>query len=191
MHGYNGSGSGNTALTLKKLLNKDKFNFISPDFSNKIADIEDNIKRINEIIATLSPEIIIANSLGTFEVMNSEKGMYQILINPVFNPVTDLLKRDVFDDSYEGVCNKITDLATNLKFNDEDKNNIYGFFGSNDDRVNCQPKFENMLDPSNMTVIDGAGHNLNEVEMQVVVNLFNKMYDVIVDSLDLIYLKNR
>ena len=177
VHGYNGSGSGTTATSLSKLLNKDKFNFLSPDFSNRIADIEDNIHRINELISELHPEIVIGNSLGTFEVMNAKKGMYKILINPVFNPVTDLLKRDVFDDSIELVRDRIGELASNIEFDKEDIDVTYGFFGSKDDRVNCQAKFECILGAKNLTVIDGAGHKLTEEEMQAVVNLINKMYD--------------
>ena len=78
VHGYMGSGSGDTATTIKKLLNADKFNFISPQFSNKVADIEKNIQQINYIIEKDKPAIIIGNSLGTFEVMNAKSGMYRI-----------------------------------------------------------------------------------------------------------------
>ena len=46
VHGYNGSRNGDTASTIKRLLNADRYNFISPQFSNRVGDIEQNIKQI-------------------------------------------------------------------------------------------------------------------------------------------------
>ena len=82
VHGYMGSGSGDTATTIKRLLNADRYNYISPQFSNRVGDIEQNIQQINDIIEKDKPGVVVGNSLGTFEVMNAKSGSYKILINP-------------------------------------------------------------------------------------------------------------
>ena len=171
VHGYAGSGSGETATTIKRLLNPDKFNMISPNFSNKIADIEENIKKVNEIIDQYHPEVIIGNSLGTFEVMNAKSGAYKILINPVFNPATDSLQPEIFDDSFMDISDRITELADSRKFDNEDKGMTYGFFGELDDVVSCQSQFKKMFGAKYMTVFTGVGHKFSEAELKVVVEL--------------------
>ena len=165
VHGYNGSGNGETALTLQKLLDPQKFNLIRPNFSNIIADIEENIRKINEIIDKYSPEIIIGNSLGTFEVMNAKSGPYRVLINPVFNPVTDSLKPEIFDDSFPDISDRISELADSLELGNGDDGKIYAFFGELDDVVNCQAQFEKMFGEHNMTVFSKVGHKFFEYEL--------------------------
>lgn len=175
VHGYNGSGSGETATTIKRLLNPDKYNFISPNFSNNVSDIEANIRRINDIIDKDSPNIIIGNSLGTFEVMNAASGMYRVLINPVFNPVTDSLQPEIFDESFVAMSDRITELANSFEFGEEDKRMTYGFFGAEDDVVSCQAQFEEIFGANNMTVFPDVGHKLFEPQLQVVVDKIDWM----------------
>ena len=177
VHGYMGSGSGDTATTIKKLLNADKFNFISPQFSNKVADIEKNIQQINDIIEKDKPAIIIGNSLGTFEVMNAKSGMYRILINPVFNPVTDSLQPVIFDESFAAISDRISELANSFDFSDEDKRMTYGFFGAEDDVVSCQRQFKDVFGADNITVFQRVGHKLFESQLKVVVDRIEWMYD--------------
>lgn len=170
VHGYNGSGSGETAKTIKRLLNPDKYNFISPNFSNIVADIVENIRQINKIIDRERPPIIIGNSLGTFEVMHSEAFMYKVLINPVFNPVTDSLQPEIFDETFGVMSDKISELANRLKVNERDKLMTYGFFGAEDDVVSCQAQFEELFGANHMTVFPGVGHKLFEPQLKVVVD---------------------
>ena len=177
VHGYMGSGSGDTATTIKKLLNADKFNFISPQFSNKVADIEKNIQQINDIIEKDKPAIVIGNSLGTFEVMYAKSGMYRILINPVFNPVTDSLQPEIFDESFAAISDRISELANSLDFSDEDKRMTYGFFGAEDDVVSCQRQFKDVFGADNITVFQRVGHKLFESQLKVVVDRIEWMYD--------------
>lgn len=145
VHGYMGSGSGETATNFKRLLNPDRYNFISPNFSNRIADIGENILAINKIIDRERPHIIIGNSLGTFEVMHSVRFKYRVLINPVFNPVTDSLQPEIFDESFSAISDKISELANSLKIEEGDKLMTYGFFGAEDDVVSCQVQFEKLF----------------------------------------------
>ena len=168
VHGYDGSGSGVTANTIKRLLNPDRFNLISPNFSNIIANLEDNIKEINEIIEKHNPAVIIGNSLGTFEVMNAKSGAFKILINPVFNPVTESLQPHIFDDSFNTISDRISELANGLKFDDKDKAFTYGFFGADDDVVNCQTQFKKIFGVDQMTVLPGVGHQLSDADLRVV-----------------------
>ena len=175
VHGYNGSGSGETATTIKRFLNPERYNFISPDFSNRVADIEENIRQINEIIDKDKPHIIIGNSLGTFEVMNANSGMYRVLINPVFNPVTDSLQPEIFDETFDDISDRISELANNLEFDDEDKRISYGFFGADDDVVSCQEQFEKIFGANNMTVFPDVGHKLFESQLKVVVDKIDWM----------------
>ena len=177
VHGYNGSGSGNTATTIKRLLNADKYNYISPQFSNLIGDVENNIQQINEIIEKDKPSIIIGNSLGTFEVMNAKSGLYWILINPVFNPVTDSLQPEIFDESFAAISDRISELANNFNFDDETKRMTYGFFGADDDVVSCQAQFKDAFGADNITVFPGVGHKLFEPQLKVVVERIGWMYD--------------
>ena len=170
VHGYSGSGSGDTATTIKGLLNPNKYNFISPNFSNTVADIEENIRKINEIIDKERPAIIIGNSLGTFEVMHSEALMYRVLINPVFNPVTDSLQPEIFDETFVDMSDRISELANSLVIDEKEKRMTYGFFGAEDDVVNCQAQFEELFGADQMTVFSGVGHKLFEPQLKVVVD---------------------
>ena len=175
VHGYNGSGSGETANTIKRLLNGERYNMISPNFSNRIADVEENIREINEIIEKNHPAVIIGNSLGTFKVMNARSGMYRILINPVFNPVTESLQPHIFDDSFATISDRISELANELEFDDKDKSMTYSFFGADDDVVNCQTQFAKKLLPEHMTVFPGVGHRLSEAELKMVMELIERL----------------
>ena len=177
VHGYNGSGSGDTATTIKRLLNADRYNYISPQFSNRVGDIEQNIQQINDIIEKDKPGVVIGNSLGTFEVMNTKSGMYRILINPVFNPVTDSLQPEIFDESFAAISHRISELANSFNFDDETKRMTYGFFGADDDMVSCQAQFKDAFGGDNITVFPGVGHRLFEPQLKVVVERIDWMFD--------------
>lgn len=178
VHGYMGSGSGETATNFKRLLNSDRYNFISPNFSNKIGDIGENILAINKIIDRERPLITIGNSLGSFEVMHSARYGFRMLINPVFNPVTDTLQPEIFDESFSAMSDKISELANSLKIEEGDKLMTYGFFGAEDDVVNCQPQFEKLFGTNQMTVFPGVGHQLFEPELKVLVDKIDKIMDM-------------
>ena len=178
VHGYMGSGSGETATNIRRLLNPDRYNFISPNFSNRMADIGENIQAINKIIDRERPSIIIGNSLGTFEVMHSEAYMYRVLINPVFNPVTDSLKLEIFDESFSAVSDKISELANSFEVEERDKLMTYGFFGAEDDVVNCQTQFEKLFGANQMTVFPNVGHQLFEPQLKVVVDKIDRIMDM-------------
>ena len=177
VHGYNGSGSGDTATTIKRLLNADRYNYISPQFSNRVGDIEQNIQQINDIIEKDKPGVVIGNSLGTFEVMNTKSGMYRILINPVFNPVTDSLQPEIFDESFAAISDRMSELANSFNFDDETKRMTYGFFGADDDMVSCQAQFKDAFGGDNITVFPGVGHRLFEPQLKVVVERIDWMFD--------------
>ena len=177
VHGYMGSGTGDTATTIKRLLNPDRYNYISPQFSNKVGDIEKNIQQINDVIGKDNPSIIIGNQLGTFEVMNVKKGMYRILINPVFNPVTDSLQPEIFDESFAAISHRISELANSFSFDDETKRMTYGFFGAEDDVVSCQAQFKDAFGDDNITVFPDVGHRLFEQQLKVVVERIDWLYD--------------
>ena len=177
VHGYMGSGSGDTATTIKRLLNADRYNYISPQFSNRAGDIEQNIQQINEIIEKDKPGVVVGNSLGTFEVMNAKSGMYRILINPVFNPVTDSLQPEIFDESFDAISDRISKMAINFNFDNETKRMTYGFFGAEDDVVSCQAQFKDAFGADNITVFPGVGHKLFEPQLKVVVERVDWMYE--------------
>ena len=177
VHGYNGSGSGDTATTIKRLLNADRYNYISPQFSNRVGDIEQNIQQINDIIEKDKPSVVIGNSLGTFEVMNTKSGMYRILINPVFNPVSDSLQPEIFDESFAAISHRISEMANSFNFDDETKRMTYGFFGADDDVVSCQAQFKDAFGADNITVFPGLGHRLFEPQLKVVVERIDWMFD--------------
>lgn len=192
VHGYNGSGSGETATTIKNLLDPEKYNWISPNFFNCVADVEKNISQINEIIDKLHPEIIIGNSLGTFEVMQATSGVYRVLINPVFNPVTQSLQPKIFDDSFGAMSERLSELAHNLQFDYEDRCVTFGFFGALDDVVNCQTQFEEEFGAKYMTVFPNVGHKLFGPQLQVVVDRIDWIYERLTASFDEIgYVKKR
>ena len=192
VHGYNGSGSGETATTLKGLLSSEKYNWISPNFSNRVADVEKNISQINEIIDKLHPEIIIGNSLGTFEVMHATSGMHRVLINPVFNPATQSMQPDIFDDSFGAMKDRLSEMANNLEVDYEDRCGTYGFFGALDDVVNCQAQFEEIFGTNYMTVFPDVGHRLFGPQLQVVVDIIEGIYDRLTVGFDRIgYVKKR
>ena len=160
------------------------FRSISPSFSNIAADIEENIVQINEIIDKHRPEIIIGNSLGTFEVMNAISGMYRVLINPVFNPATESLQPEIFDESFATIRDRLSELANSLEFDYEDKCVTYGFFGALDDVVNCQAQFEEIFGTKYMTVFPGVGHKLFESQLLVVVDRIDQIYHHLTTGFD-------
>ena len=103
--------------------------------------------------------------------------MYRILINPVFNPVSDSLQPEIFDESFAAISDRISELANNFNFSDKDKRMTYGFFGAEDDVVSCQRQFKDVFGADNITVFKRVGHKLFESQLKVVVDRIEWMYD--------------
>ena len=139
-------------------------------------DVGVNIRLINELMHNHHFAIIIGNSMGTFETMCALAGPYKVLINPVFDPINDLLQKDGFDESYESARDILAELAAGIKFDYEEKVVTYGFFGDKDDRVNCQAKFKDIFGEEYMTVVKDAGHRLKRSELQLMADLVNAIY---------------
>lgn len=186
IHGYNGSGSGSTANTIRELLPVGRYNFISLQLSNTFADVGKNIKEINYLISRHKPKIVIGNSLGGFEVMAANYSVYKILINPVYNPIADSKKPEIFDESFHAKDSKkmIEDILDRLDMENQDRSVVYGFFGAKDDVVNCKPQFSKLFGADKMKTLPNAGHQLNRDELSVVVDLIEDIYETESTSFD-------
>ena len=83
IHGFMSGANGMTITNLRRRYEK-KYDFIVPELD---ADPSVSIPKINEIIKTEQPSLIIGNSLGGFFALMCESGNIPILaVNPCVNP---------------------------------------------------------------------------------------------------------
>ena len=146
---------------------------ISPDVPTSPLQAQ---KMLKQLAQELSPQLIVATSMGA---MYAEQihGVPRILVNPSFHMARLLTFRGMGRVEFR---NKREDGAKDFKVDkemiqdfkqvekdsfqgitSEEKQLVWGIFGTQDKLVNCQAEFRKHYGPMQMRLFDG-GHYLND-----------------------------
>lgn len=173
LHGFAGSGASGTATSMRNALFEHQIKVIAPDIP---VMPEEAMTFLKQQVQTLKPDLIVATSMGAMYA-EQLRGYLRILVNPSFsmsrlltfggmgrktfrNPRQDGAKdfkvdnlmitqfKEIEKHSFEGITA-------------EDQELVYGLFGNQDKRVNCQPEFKKHYGTAHFTLFDGE-HYLND-----------------------------
>lgn len=180
IHGFASSGSNGSAIQLRNHFYPMGVQVLSPDIPVEPLRA---ILFLREFVASNHPELIIATSMGA---MYAEQlhGIKRILVNPSFCMARLLTFRGMGRQEFRNVR---ADGAKDFKvdkqmvaefkeverqsFRDitsEEKQLVWGLFGTKDKHVNCQPDFRKHYGQAQMSLFEGE-HYLNGAVLDHVV----------------------
>ena len=173
IHGFASAGSSGTAIHMRNMLYPHDVQVISPDVPTSPLQAQ---KMLKQLAQELSPQLIVATSMGA---MYAEQihGVPRILVNPSFHMARLLTFRGMGRVEFR---NKREDGAKDFKVDKEmiqefklvekdsfqgvtpqEKELVWGIFGTQDKQVNCQAEFRMHYGPMQKRLFDG-GHYLND-----------------------------
>ena len=173
IHGFASAGSSGTAIHMRNMLYPHDVQVISPDVPTSPLQAQ---KMLKQLAQELSPQLIVATSMGA---MYAEQihGVPRILVNPSFHMARLLTFRGMGRVEFR---NKREDGAKDFKVDKEmiqefkqvekdsfqgitpqEKELVWGIFGTQDKLVNCQADVRKHYGPMQMRLFDG-GHYLND-----------------------------
>ena len=173
IHGFASAGSSGTAIHMRNMLYPHDVQVISPDVPTSPLQAQ---KMLKQLAQELSPQLIVATSMGA---MYAEQihGVPRILVNPSFHMARLLTFRGMGRVEFR---NKREDGARDFKVDKEmiqefkqvekdsfqgitpqEKELVWGIFGTQDKLVNCQAEFRKQYGRMQMRLFDG-GHYLND-----------------------------
>lgn len=151
IHGFGSSGASSTVLALKKLVGN-VAKIIAPDIP---IDIDEALAMLKELYEKEQPDLIIGSSMGGM-LAQLAHGQRKILVNPSFH-MSNLLYKNIGEqlyfnkrqngDTMFNVTEKIAKRFEEIEKSQFDGitafdiENTYGFFGTDDDVVNCKAEF--------------------------------------------------
>ena len=180
LHGFASAGSTGTATTMRNLLYGRDVVVQSPDIPVSPLQAQ---QMLSALVQTEQPDIIVATSMGAMYA-EQLRGIPRILVNPSFHMARLLTFRGMGRREFR---NKRQDGATDFKvdkqlineFQQVEKNSfkditpqekqlVWGLFGTQDKLVNCQADFKNNYGMGQMRLFEGE-HFLNDKVLSRVV----------------------
>ena len=177
VHGFASAGSSGTATHLRNMLYENGVSVIAPDIPVSPLQAMEFIKKTVEEI---KPELIIGTSMGAFYI-EQIKGYPRILVNPSFHMARLLtfrgMKRHEFRNKREdGAKDFMVDKQMIAEYKEVEKNSfknitsqekelVWGLFGTHDKNVNCQPDFRKAYGASHFQLFEGE-HYLNDAVLK-------------------------
>jgi predicted esterase YcpF (UPF0227 family) len=170
IHGFGGSGNGNTAKQLKEMLTEHDINVISPSFDN--TPTAEALRKNIELANSLRCDIVIGSSYGGFVAMASNIGV-KFLINPCMLPSIEIPK---ISDMTADDAALIAIAENNIHPDLEDKDFTFAVFAKNDELIQYKPLFDKMYRANNSAWISG-GHEVSStvIKNEVVPFLIDKL----------------
>lgn len=180
IHGFASAGSTGSATQLRNHFYPKGIQVLSPDVPVEPLCA---IAFLHEYVLEHQPDLIIATSMGA---MYAEQlhGIKRILVNPSFHMARLLTFRGMGRQEFR---NKRQDGALDFKVDKqmiaefkevekqsfrnitaEEKQLVWGLFGTKDKNVNCQPDFRKHYGTAQMSLFDGE-HYLNGVVLGKVI----------------------
>ena len=180
LHGFASAGSTGTATTMRNLLYGRDVMVQSPDIpvSPLLAQ-----QMLADLVQTEQPDIIVATSMGAMYA-EQLRGIPRILVNPSFHMARLLTFRGLGRREFR---NKRQDGATDFKVDKplinefqqvekssfqgitpQEKQLVWGLFGTQDKLVNCQADFKKNYGTGQMRLFEGE-HFLNDKVLSRVV----------------------
>jgi predicted esterase YcpF (UPF0227 family) len=180
IHGFASAGSTGSATQLRNHFYPKGIQILSPDVPVEPLCA---IAFLHEYVLEHQPDLIIATSMGA---MYAEQlhGIKRILVNPSFHMARLLTFRGMGRQEFR---NKRQDGALDFKVDKqmiaefkeveklsfrnitaEEKQLVWGLFGTKDKNVNCQPDFRKHYGTAQMSLFEGE-HYLNGVVLGKVI----------------------
>ena len=190
IHGFASAGSTGSATQLRNHFYPKGIQVLSPDVPVEPLRA---LQFLRDYIAQHQPSLIIATSMGAMYA-EQLRGVPRILVNPSFHMAKLLTFRGLGRHEFR---NKREDGAKDFKVDkqmiaefqevekqsfdgitSEDKQMVWGLFGTKDKNVNCQPDFRKHYGTQQMSLFEGE-HYLNGVVLgKVVIPLAEKILDI-------------
>ncbi len=180
IHGFASAGSTGSAMQMRNHLYPKGVQVVSPDVPVSPAEA---IVFLRNLVETEQPDLIVATSMGAMYA-EQLKGLRRILFNPSFHMARLLTFRGL---GWREFRNKRQDGATVFKvdkqmiqefqqvekesFKDidaQEKQLVWGLFGTQDKLVNCQKDFIKHYGKERMQIFEGE-HFLNDKVLSKVV----------------------
>ena len=180
IHGFASAGSTGSATQMRNHLYPKGVQVISPDVP---VDPIEAIGFLKNLVETEQPDVIVATSMGAMYA-EQLRGIPRILVNPSFHMARLLTFGGARRQAFR---NKRQDGATEFKIDrqlidqfravehdsftgitPEDRQLVYGLFGSNDRKVNCQDLFRKHYGTARFHIFQGE-HYLNGKVLDTVV----------------------
>ena len=180
VHGFASAGSTGSATQMRNHLYPKGVQVVSPDIP--VAPIE-AISFLKAFVESEHPDLIVATSMGAMYA-EQLKGIHRILVNPSFHMARLLTFRGMGKREFR---NKRQDGATEFKVDKqmiqefqqvekesfkgitpEEKQLVWGLFGTQDKLVNCQADFAKHYGKEQMQLFEGE-HFLNDKVLSKVV----------------------
>ena len=180
LHGFASAGSTGTATTMRNLLYGCDVMVLSPDIPVSPLQAQ---QMLSDLVQTEQPDIIVATSMGAMYA-EQLRGVPRILVNPSFHMARLLTFRGLGRREFR---NKRQDGATDFKVDKQlisefqqvektsfkgitpqEKELVWGLFGTQDKLVNCQADFKKNYGAGQMRLFEGE-HFLNDKVLSRVV----------------------
>lgn len=180
LHGFASAGSTGTATTMRNLLYGRDVMVLSPDIPVSPLQAQ---QMLSDLVQTEQPDIIVGTSMGAMYA-EQLRGVPRILVNPSFHMARLLTFRGLGRREFR---NKRQDGATDFKVDKQlisefqqvektsfkgitpqEKELVWGLFGTQDKLVNCQADFKKNYGAGQMRLFEGE-HFLNDKVLSRVV----------------------
>ena len=180
LHGFASAGSTGTATTMRNLMYGRDVMVLSPDIPVSPLQAQ---QMLSDLVQTEQPDIIVATSMGAMYA-EQLRGVPRILVNPSFHMARLLTFRGLGRREFR---NKRQDGATDFKVDKQlisefqqvektsfkgitpqEKELVWGLFGTQDKLVNCQADFKKNYGAGQMRLFEGE-HFLNDKVLSRVV----------------------
>ncbi len=187
IHGFASAGSSGTATQMRNHLYPMGVSVLSPDVP--LSPLE-AIAFLHQTVASEQPNLIVGTSMGAMYA-EQLRGVPRILVNPSFHMARLLTfrgfgKREFLNKRQDGATDFKVDLEMVQEFQmvekcsflgitPQEKEWVYGLFGTQDKSVNCQPDFKKHYGGRNIILFEGE-HRLNgQILSRVVMPLVEKL----------------
>ena len=180
LHGFASAGSTGTATTMRNLLYGRDVMVQSPDIPVSPLQAQ---QMLSDLVQAEQPDLIVATSMGAMYA-EQLRGIPRILVNPSFHMARMLTFRGLGRREFR---NKRQDGATDFKVDKplisefqqvekcsfqgitpQEKQLVWGLFGTQDKLVNCQADFKKNYGTGQMRLFEGE-HFLNDKVLSRVV----------------------
>ena len=183
IHGFASAGSTGSATQLRNHFYPKGVQVLSPDVPVEPLRA---IAFLRDYVVEHQPDLVVATSMGAMYA-EQLRGIKRILVNPSFHMAKLLTFRGMGRQEFR---NKREDGAKDFKVDkqmiaefkevekqsfdgitSEDKQMVWGLFGTKDKNVNCQPDFRKHYGTAQMSLFDGEHYLNGEVLSKVIIPL--------------------
>ena len=183
IHGFASAGSTGSATQLRNHFYPKGVQVLSPDVPVEPLRA---IAFLRDYVVEHQPDLVVATSMGAMYA-EQLRGIKRILVNPSFHMAKLLTFRGMGRQEFR---NKREDGAKDFKVDkqmiaefkevekqsflgitSEEKQLVWGLFGTMDKNVNCQPDFRKHYGTAQMSLFDGEHYLNGEVLSKVIIPL--------------------